>query len=72
MPARSIDVPGGRLNVTYRQTPSATGAAWWAAQGSADALAWRASHAMAAHVLIGFAVAHVVTVSLHLLDLVRD
>lgn len=49
-----------------------TGAAWWAAQGSTDALAWRAGHAAAAQVLIGFVVVHVVTVSLHLLELVRN
>ena len=51
---------------------AATGAAWWAAHGSTDALTWRAAHAAAAQVLIGFAIVHVVTVSLHLLELVRD
>ena len=51
---------------------AATGAAWWTAQGSTDALAWRTAHCAAAQVLIGFAVVHGVTVSLHLLELVRD
>lgn len=49
-----------------------TGAAWWAVHGSTDALAWRAAHTVAARVLIGFIVVHVVSVSLHLLELVRD
>jgi hypothetical protein len=51
---------------------AATGAAWWAAHGSADALAWRGGHAIAADALIGLAVAHVATVSLHLLEMLRD
>jgi cytochrome b561 len=49
-----------------------TGAAWLLTQGSADALTWREVHSLAARVLIGCAAVHVVTVSLHLLDLVRD
>lgn len=51
---------------------AATGATWLALQGSAQALAWREAHAVAAWWLVGLAVAHVVTVSLHLVDLVRD
>lgn len=49
-----------------------TGAAWFLAQGSSEALAWRASHVFAARGLIGLLALHVVTVSLHLLDFVRD
>ena len=50
----------------------ATGAAWFATQGSGEALAWRAFHLWTARALIGLLVLHVVTVSLHLLDFVRD
>ncbi len=49
-----------------------TGAGWLATQGSDAALAWRGYHAMAARGLIGLLVLHVVTVSLHLLDFLRD
>jgi cytochrome b561 len=49
-----------------------TGAAWFFAQGSSAALAWRASHVCAARGLVGLLALHVVTVSLHLLDFVRD
>jgi hypothetical protein len=49
-----------------------TGAAWFWAQGTPAAMEWRALHIHAAHVLIGFAVAHIVTVSLHLLDFLGD
>lgn len=51
---------------------AASGAAWFAVQGSDAALAWRDVHLVAARVLIGLLVLHVVTVSLHLIDLVRD
>lgn len=51
---------------------AASGAAWLLAQGSVDALAWREFHIAAARGLIGLLVLHVVTVSLHLLDFVRD
>lgn len=50
----------------------ASGAAWLLAQGTSDALAWRDCHIWAARGFIGLLVLHVVTVSLHLLDLVRD
>lgn len=49
-----------------------TGAAWFFTQGSSDALAWRGCHVHAARWLAGMIVVHVVTVSLHLLDFVRD
>lgn len=49
-----------------------TGAAWLWTQGTADALAWREHHILAARVLIGAVLAHVLTVSLHLLDFIRD
>jgi len=49
-----------------------TGAAWFATQGSADALAWRSHHVLAARGLVAFFVMHAVTVSLHLIDFVRD
>jgi len=46
-----------------------TGAAWFALQGSAEAVAWRGHHVIAARVLIGLIVAHVLAVASHLLDL---
>jgi cytochrome b561 len=51
---------------------AASGVAWFFAQGSSDALVWRAFHIYAARSMIGLLVLHVVTVSLHLLDFVRD
>lgn len=51
---------------------AATGAAWFCAQGSGAALAWRHSHALFARGLEVLIVLHVITVSLHLLDFVRD
>ncbi len=51
---------------------AATGAAWLLTQGSAEALGWREAHVFAARGFIGLLVLHVVTVSLHLLDFVRD
>jgi hypothetical protein len=51
---------------------AATGAAWFAAQGTGDALAWREWHLHAARGLAGLILLHVVTVSLHLLDFVRN
>ncbi|RPI14345.1 MAG: cytochrome b/b6 domain-containing protein [Lysobacterales bacterium] len=50
----------------------ATGAAWLAAQGGELAPGWRDAHIVCARLLIGLLVAHVITVSLHLLDFVRD
>jgi hypothetical protein len=49
-----------------------TGAGWLFVQGTADALAWREVHVLAARCVLGLLVAHVVTVSLHLLDFLRN
>ena len=49
-----------------------TGAAWLATQGSDEAVAWRECHVYAARGFIVLLVLHVATVSLHLLDFVRD
>jgi hypothetical protein len=46
-----------------------TGAAWFALQGSAEAVAWRGHHVVAARVLVGLIVAHLLAVASHLLDL---
>lgn len=51
---------------------AATGAAWFFLQGTAEALDWRQWHLYAARVLTGLIVVHVVSVSLHLVDLIRD
>lgn len=61
----------GALLATLLLT-AASGAAWLVTQGSGDALAWREFHLYAARSMIGLLVLHVVTVSLHLLDFVRD
>jgi cytochrome b561 len=49
-----------------------TGAAWFATQGSQEALAWRSHHIFAARGLVAFFLLHVITVSLHLIDFIRD
>lgn len=49
-----------------------TGAAWFFQQGADTVLAWRQWHLYAARGLAGLIVLHVVTVSLHLVDLIRD
>lgn len=49
-----------------------TGAVWFLLQGSTEALAWRGYHILAARGLVSLLVLHVVTVSLHLLDFLRD
>jgi hypothetical protein len=51
---------------------AASGAAWLFTQGSGDALTWRTFHSYAVRSMIALLVLHVVTVSLHLLDFVRD
>jgi cytochrome b561 len=51
---------------------AATGVAWLLTQGSAEALAWRGYHILAARGLIGLLVLHVLSVAAHLLDLLRD
>ena len=49
-----------------------TGAAWFITLGGESALGWRAAHQFFASGLIGLLVAHVVAVSLHLLEFMRD
>jgi cytochrome b561 len=49
-----------------------TGTAWFLTQGSADALAWRDHHAWAVRAMVVFLVLHAVSVSLHLLEFLRD
>lgn len=49
-----------------------TGVAWLVFAGSAEALAWRSYHILAAQGMIALLVLHVVTVSLHLLDFIRE
>jgi len=51
---------------------AATGAAWFALQGTSEALTWREVHGVTARILTGLVALHVVTVSLHLLELIRD
>lgn len=46
-----------------------TGAAWFVVQGSTEALACRDAHMVAARVLIGLVVAHVLAVATHLVEL---
>jgi len=61
----------GLLLVALAAT-AATGAAWFLAQGSDAALAWRDHHILTARAFIALLVLHVVTVSLHLIEFVRD
>jgi hypothetical protein len=49
-----------------------TGVAWFVTQGSVDALAWRDCHVVAARVLVGLVLAHVISVSLHLVEFVSS
>lgn len=49
-----------------------TGALWFLARGTDAAIAWRGHHILAARGLIVLMVLHVVAVSLHFIDLVRD
>jgi hypothetical protein len=49
-----------------------TGAGWFLTQGSAEALAWRSHHALAVRGLLVLFVLHAVSVSLHLLEFLRD
>lgn len=51
---------------------AASGAFWFFNQDADAALAWRGHHAIAARALAGLLLLHVVAVSLHLVDLVRD
>lgn len=49
-----------------------TGVGWLWTAGTADALEWRGHHAAASRVLIGLVVLHAVSVSLHVVDFLRD
>ena len=49
-----------------------SGALWWLARGAELAVMWREVHIVAARGLALLLVLHVVAVSLHLIDLVRD
>jgi hypothetical protein len=51
---------------------AATGIGWMVAQNSDAALHWRGAHIVAARIFAATLLAHVIAVSLHLLDLVRD
>ena len=51
---------------------SITGALWFFTQHTEAAAAWRAHHLIAARCCGGLLLAHLLAVSLHLLDLVRD
>ena len=61
----------GLLLVLFLLT-AMTGAAWFWNQGSSDAVLWRGYHILAARGLTGLIVVHAISVSLHLLDFVRD
>ena len=61
----------GLLLVVFLLT-AVTGAAWFWNQGSNEAILWRSYHIVAARGFAGLIVVHVITVSLHLLDFVRD
>lgn len=49
-----------------------TGGMWLYAQGSAEAVSWRHYHILASRCMIVLLVLHIVSVSLHLLDFVRE
>jgi len=49
-----------------------TGLAWLLTQGSAEALVWRYNHALAARGMAVLLVLHIVSVSMHLLDFIRE
>jgi len=51
---------------------AASGAAWFLTQGSESAVLWRGHHIFAARSFAGLMLLHVVAVSMHLLDFVRD
>ena len=51
---------------------SVTGALWFASQPAEAAVLWRGHHIVAARCFGGLLLVHVLAVSLHLLDLVRD
>ncbi len=49
-----------------------TGALWFLGRDTDAAVTWRGHHILAARALTGLMVAHVIAVSLHFVDLVRD
>ena len=49
-----------------------TGGAWLLTAGSADAVGWRSYHILAARGMIALLVLHIASVSLHLLDFIRE
>ncbi|MDH5207890.1 MAG: cytochrome b/b6 domain-containing protein [Burkholderiaceae bacterium] len=49
-----------------------SGAFWFFSQNTDGAVAWRGHHVIAARALAGLLLLHVVAVSLHLVDLLRD
>ena len=51
---------------------AATGVAWFVLQGTDSVLAWRRWHVVAVRGLVGLIVLHLVAVSLHLVELIRD
>jgi hypothetical protein len=51
---------------------AATGTLWFATQGTEAAVPWRGYHIVAARCLSALLLLHVVAVSLHFVDLVRD
>lgn len=51
---------------------AASGAMWYATQGTDTALAWRSAHAQAAWSFAALLLLHLLSVSVHLLDLIRD
>ena len=49
-----------------------TGAGWLLLEGTAEAIGWRGFHIIAARGMIAVLVLHIVSVSLHLLDFIRE
>ena len=74
VPGRAAGVTGAieGLALVALVVTGATGAMWFLLQGSSDAVAWRGWHILAARALIGVGIAHLLAVSSHLLDMVRD
>jgi hypothetical protein len=71
LPGKTAAVTGvieGLLLLTLIIT-GVTGALWFLTQGTADALAWRSWHTLAARVFVATAAAHLLAVAAHVLDL---
>ena len=49
-----------------------TGALWFLVRDADSAIAWRGQHVVAARALVALMVAHVIAVSLHFVDLLRE